>query len=654
MASLLATIAFFSVAFAFGYCVSVLALNEKRMFVLAPLSALIGINGYLFLVNVLSYVIPIRTTFWLVFLLLLATTSFLFCWRRVRRPGLTRGLTKRQLIALFATAFAVSAFSSLVVIHSIEADEYSLTHLSLATTISEGNFPVLDPSSPDHVMPYHYSAELLSAALHNLTGLPFWIAYDLEIFVFSGLAILMAFVLGYELAGRFRNAWIASMLFFYGGGLAWLNVVNGFDPLWKRFVLHQQVAAPWSFFAWVVSPRLATPYSYAIDNFTTAIGTPLILLVLYLFLAYLARGDVRKWISATIIATLSFGMIALSLETHFLILATAFLLVLVGGAIALVIRRFGKMRRLKIPGRMFAALAAILVVGSFIAFFQGGILTSLLFSKGNLGPSTYVINFRFWIIHLYGATIPLFSWTFVQDFGVPLLLVIPAVWHFRKEPRILFVALVGFGAFVTPLAVVNQAWPNELRRLYYLSDPIFAFIVGLYLSRFLPGRGEDGTRRPLSLKAKFAIVGMALIVSQGLLINAVYSVSPLGQLGKLRSPYIATTPVPSTLDQAAYGWIRDHTTLKDRFFPYSTDFIRDVGRFTPGPFYPAWGDPEETRAYSDIVASCDAKSVKRLGITYFYVNGDFPMNLDACSSLHLQPVFEVRSGDDYRGIFAVN
>ena len=596
--------------FGFGVAVTVFIFHERRLFVAMPVGCLIGLYGYTLSLNVISYAIPIHTASRLllvIFGIIGASLGYVIVRRRARDFHPT--LTRKQRTALLLTVFVISLWTGIVAFRSMHSDDLSLTHMSLAATIEAGNFPVLDPSSPDHQVEYHYIPEVLAAVFKNLTGLPLWLGYDLQKIIFSGLTIALAFALAFQITYRARDSIIAAILLYFGGGLRWLNFPEAFDPLWRTLVRKETLEAPWAFLASVINSGYASPLSPVFHNHTPAVGFPLALLILTLIILYVLPRERNKTIPAVIAAALLFGHLALVEETDFLILLAVFV-VIAGVLIADRLRRL-RSRTYQTPFRadLLASCLIILIVGIAVAAPQGGVLKQKLLREDRLGPRAFVLNERPWILNFDPVAIPILSWEFLKQFGIPLLLFIPAVWFFRRKTGILILALTGAGAFAAPLIVRYEPGPNELLRIIHFGLPFMAFIVALYLARFAKKQNEKWT--PVSSLATLALI---LVPLQGLIIQTAYTLTPLGKLGQLNHPFFSVPPAPGPLDEAAYRWIRTHTTLQDRFFPYSRDFIRDTGRFAPGPVNPGWGYAQENRPYENIVSTCSAESIKSLGL----------------------------------------
>src|SRR3989344_3642251 len=368
-----------------GGCLIVLhALPERRKLAILPLGLLIGLFGYTTALNALGFFVPVQTAMWSLYAVFGASAMMWFLPRTHARLKETSVpvCTAKQAWILLSVAACVALLSGVVALRSQHADDLSLTHTSLAATIVEGNMPVRDPSAPDELVEYHYVPELFAATFFVIAGLPLWLGYDLQILLFSGLTILIAFLLAHELTGgRFRNALITAALLFYGGGFAWLNLLNGIQPLWSRFVSGQAAEHPWLFLNDAVNPAWNLPFPLFIHNHTPAVGFPLLLLILFLVIAYIMPRMASGRGAATILTALLF------------------------------------------------AIGCILSVGIVFAATQGGLLQQKFRRTDSLGPRAVTITTQPWILDYHGMRDFLFGAEFFKQFGLPLILFLPAMWH---------------------------------------------------------------------------------------------------------------------------------------------------------------------------------------------------------------------------------
>jgi len=631
-----------------GYCLTVFLFKERRLFAVVPLTILLGFGSFVFLLNVYSYLFPIKILIWLLPILMgFAAIIFLVFFAKTPLGQLDLGeLSKKQSKILFLIAAVIFALSGVVASRTLELDDVSLTHIPLAKTISEGNFPVLDPSSPNHLLAYHYAPDLLAAAMHGFAGLPLWLCYDIQTAVFAVSTFLMAFLLAFYLVKKFKTSIFASLLLFYGGGLTWLYSLDGIAPIWKKFVLHQDILAPFKFLSSMDIPQLNPNFIYCMGNHTQALGMPLMLLVIYLFFKLLE--DQKRWRFLSISAGIILGYLALSLETNFVLLAFMLGLVL-AYFIFKGLRNWDFSLKNK---QIIFSLAIVLALGFFLAFFQGGPLSS--FNQGvGYDQGSFHLSLKFWEIHwsFPGKATSIFTRDFVVEFGLWLVLSILAFIHYRRNKKILFLMLFAVSAFLIPFFIIFSIRPWDMSRLFLISTPVFSFVVGLYLGELIENPKTKSTLK------KWAYSGIILLMSYGMLMQLVYLVYPIGATitPQFNKPLFAIPSSPKPIDEKALQWIKQNTIIKDHFFPYNEDFIIWTGRFTPGPW--EWSVyKNEIKNYQSIVEKCDTQAIKNLGINYFYVGPDFPIEnyLEKCrAGLDLKSVFEEKTNNDFRIIYKI-
>lgn len=645
MAPVLIFLSFLAVTLLFGGVISAYLIHERRFFMLAALAPILGINGYVFLVNLVSYLIPVRVSFWLVLVAMLAVSLAVYARFRHRRKDFKAGpdLSSKQLRVLFSAALLIALISGIVALRTLMPDDLFPGHLPLVSTISEGNFPVMDPSEPDYPMAYHYGPDLLAAALQNVTGIPGWLGYDIQTIIFSGATLLAAFALAFYLTASFRASLIAALLLLYGGGLTWLNIFGGIAPLWQKFILGEEVTAPWKFLASSVIPNFDSSVVTSL-NHTAVMGFPVMLLAVYFyFLALDAHG--RRKMSLAALSGLLFGYLALILETSVVIILIALATVLLT---ALVAWACGSRQE---AGRHILIPTAITIgIGTLLAVTQGGFLSTL----GTSGEGqSFMLAKNFLTSDITDKGILPFRPKFFQEFGVPLLLFIPVIIFYRRNKRILFLALAAAGAFAAPLAIHYVPSPQNMERLFGLSTPLFSFIAGLFLWEARPH--ISAYVRSKSTKY-FIFAAVAMMMGTSLTFQAVHMVTPVGYIGKLNRPFFDIPPAPSAPDQRAYDWIAANTAIEDRFFPYSQDFMRDTGRFTPGDGPFEWGR-HVAPAYREALNSCSPSSFKKLGIAYVFISPDFPVEhfeSDCLSKLGAVPIYQDEAGGDWRRIYRLS
>jgi hypothetical protein len=641
------------VALIFGGSICLYVLKERRLFAFIPFTILIGVNGYNFFVNIISYIIPVQSAMWAVLILMLCISSIIYVLRdKTELNTLINPLAPNQLRILLIAAMLIAMVSGLVALRSLELDDLSMTHLSLAATISAGNFPVKNPMSPSHLMNYHYGPDLLTASLHNVARVPLWLGYDIQTIIFSGLIFLMAFLLAFEIIGRFRSSCLAAFLTLYGGGLSWLNFTHGISPLWRKFVLHEQVIAPWAFVWEMIYPKLgSSSLVYGMNNHSGAIGFPVMFGAIYCYLKIFNREEKGPRPYACM-SGLLLGYLALNLETNFAITIVAMVIFFAAKAVSCFKR--GMVDNIKKNSGYFLIVIAI---GIFIALFQGGIFTA---TEGAAAGLTVAFKRQFWLIDqgARNAEMTIFGSDFLKGFGLTVSLFLAAVWFYRRNARVIFMALIAGGAFLAVLFVRYVPRPWEMLRLFGLFGAVSFFVIGLFLGDLSLKLKQNYADKYKYFRAIIIFV-IFLVVLSAFLFQFTSLFTPFGETGRFDMPFFAIPPRPKEIDRQAYDWIKKNTSIKDNFYPYGEIFVREAGRFTPG-FNAGQATavfPNEILLYDNFTNSCSLDALKKLKINYLYISPDFPLKnfyTKCLPNLSGRTVFRTQVGNDFREIYKLD
>ncbi|RJQ36796.1 hypothetical protein C4552_02805 [Candidatus Parcubacteria bacterium] len=646
MLSIIFFIGLLGVAAAFGGLVAVGILGERRVWAVAPIAIIAGFGTLGAAVNAAGFFLPFDAAVWLILGLMALSAAFGWQWLAARQAAsLERGdISRHEAFVLFGIALGIAALAGIVALRTLQDSDVKLGHLPLAATIAEGNLPVSDPSAPDHPVAYHYAPEMLSAIFSRVAGTPLWIGYDLQTFLFVFAGLLMAFALARELGFGTHAAVWGAVFFGIGGGLAWLAVVPGIVGLWQTFILGEARDAPWAFLAAMTTPRFDSSFVMA-SNHTTALGLPVLLVALYAYLRALATGT--RWFAFALVAGIAYGYAALALETHVAVLFAAFV---AAGIAAGPLGRIWPTRFARAipgtPGRAIAVTAIILGVGTAMAFWQGGILSTLGQSEE---PQAFAFVEDFWNTEITDKGVLPFRPSFFLEFGLPLALFPFAAWRFRGNPRALFIAMIPAIAFLVPLAVRYETRPREMERFFAFSTQLFSFLAGMLLAEIVE---RSGAWRRFSWRT--AAVGVAAFAMGGtaLAFLVIYTLTPLGFVGDFSRPFLGIPDAPVPEAARLYAWVRGNSAHTDRFYPFSEEFIRETGRFAPGPFIVGWGYAEELAAYEAFQSACDPNGLRRLGIAYVVARpGVEPMRSDPDCLLRLgaEPVYsDAESPDAWR------
>ncbi len=660
---------FLSILFIFGWFFVRYFLKENRIFIIVPLSILFGLSSYIFLLNAISYFIPIQFSFWLVLgILILITLFFIVIYRKKKEP-LVLGIPLKW-IWIIAFVFLLISISNLIVgLRGLENDTLAYVHLPTAITIVEGNFPIRDAQNPSDLFNYHYAADLFSAAIHKITGLSVNFAYDVQIGLGAGLIFLLSFVLAYSLLKKSFPAFLAGLFALFGSSLNFLNVFRGLPGLYNKFILGQNIEAPFKFVNHTILGESVNPAVFWIQNHSTAIGLPVILAVIYFYFRATQNKN-RYWLRLTLVTGILFGYSALSIETFFSLVAG----VLIVYSFWILFFNNQKIKAKKVLIVSFLILA----IGFSIALYQGGVLT---YSKEAIGSGqNFILSLRS-IETVLGAK-PFFSfsfsfltWFFLREFGLPLLLLIPALIYFKKDKRIfVFLGLAAIVPFILPFIVYYANSPGSTEYFFLVSIIFMSLISGLYLGSLIL-KAKLQKRKTLTI---FLLIISFIIILNGLLFQTMFMIYPFGNLNQGPHPFLAKLPATSELENKTNLWIKGYTTIQDVFFltrkenffsdlkyPFSplffssnSDFISTYGRFVltlPASFLQSPSSEEKLLQFEKIKKECDNQAIKEFNVKYIYVVPQWPDGLEeqclARNDLELK--FSQEIGDDFVRIYLV-
>lgn len=650
MLTFLSVIFFLGIILFFGWELSVFLLKENRIFILLPFAGLLGISAYVFLLNAISYFVSVQVSFYLVFGLL-AAALLLFRFLNKRRPSnLSLGMPKDKFIVIAVIAIVLMITSGLVALRALEYDDLAIGHINAASTISEGNFPVRHVLNPSVLHAYHYAPDLLSAAIFKITKLPLEFGYDLQIFVFSGIIFFFGCLLIYKFTDSAAISAAASISMIFGGGLNFFKFFEGAAIFYRKFILHQQISAPFKFLPPAIDGSLIDPLAGAIHNHSNAMGIPIFLAVIYLY--FCAIEDNKYWPKMALLSGILFGFLALSTETYFAVLFAVL------AAYPFLIFLFQKNKEqfkkiLKISG-------LILSVGLPIALLQGGIITEYMkdgfflkiFSVGRQGGQIFKDIIGGQAFDYFGIFI---------DAAIPLLIFFPAIFYLRKYRRaIIFLALIVVFSFLPPF-LVKYAYASEMRRFWYLSLAFLALISGWFLSSLILKFRAENKKMP----ERAAAAVFFLSILGGLVWQASYMAFPIGNIGPGK-PFLGRATKMSEIEMAADGWIKKNTTINDNFFVFypksifsfsASEFAALHGRFAPVWVY---GKEEvidkkimEADIYNQATESCGRELLEKLNIDYIYAADDWPAGLEqkCLENNNLNLAYQVKRGDKFRKVY---
>lgn len=672
----LLTSVFFLTIFLFGWQIARWVLVENRIERLLALSGVFGIGLYIFFLNVAGYFMPIQTAFYVVFFifLFLVIGSLFECRFHIasHQRHLEWGIDEKWRKILLAFALFLTVSVGIISIgHPM--DMFTLREPT-AMTIVEGNFPPKEIWSPENPLLYHYAPELFSAAVHKLTGLPIYLAYDFQIAVLSGSLFLLGFILINSFFPSVFVAFWSAILMLYSGSLIFLEGLNGVPALIDTYILKRGVSVSFKFVTDAIGTDFGLPViNYVIQVHWGAMAFALMIAVIYMYF-HLLKNECggSRW-PALILTGLMLALLALVAESFFVILSS----VIFGFPFLL----FMSSRYRKTIKKVFLISFFILLISAPIAVFQGGVLKSAIYQQLHL-PSAENEN----QIMLYTSNEPnlkllkIGSPLFFDDksvFGIDFLakwllligiLSCASIFLFKQCYKLaVFLLPLTLLFFMTPL-VFDSDFPfikGNLGRFFYPVSLLGGLVAGLFLASLY-------TRADKKLIKRALVFLTVILMAQGLWTHFIWLSfgNPPGQQNK-DSAYFAQE---GTLEANAYKWVKENTTIDDIFLIIRDEysecgfsgapnclFILNTGRMAPiFRYHQAVRINGKEASYKidqfEILSkNCDSGLLTDLGFTHIYVDEHWPDGIEAkcLKNNELDIIYEGGNEDHFPRVYSI-
>ncbi|MDP3763179.1 MAG: hypothetical protein Q8Q92_00765 [bacterium] len=677
------SIIYFSTLFFFGWQVARWILNENRIEYLIAFAGILGIGLYTFFINIAGLFILIQTVFYLVLFVFLLFASICYFGRRLQIFGDQRPLewsvsAPWRKILLFWVLFLTLSVGLISFRHPMDR---ASTREPTAATMAEGNFPPVEIFNPTDLLRYHYAPDLFAAATYKVTGVPLYVAYALERAILSGTIFLFGFLLVLLFfPGQFFVAFFSSISMMYAGSLVFFNIFSGIPGLYQKYILGQNIPAPFKFVSDAIIGEYTTPVINSVVNMHWgAMALALMLAIVYLYFFLLQRKNENHFIAAFFAGGFLLALLALVSEPYFVVLC-----------IIIFIFPFlsffkGDQANLK---KVFITSFVLLAMALPTAFFQGGLLRSavvqqfrpsssekaydsILYTSSTTSISTH--SFEVGIPWLLYDGKPVYNPRFLAEFILLLAILVPALIFLFKQRFQLALFLTGLLLlfFFIPL-FVNSDLPELSVQLVKFFNPVPLF-GGLAAGLFLATRYLR-THKPL-LKGVLLFLAFVLM-AQGIWTHAVWSVFGNPPDLTWSSPNAKFFAQVGTPEAVAYTWIKNNTVaddlfliIKDNHFDcgvYSAPnclFVFNTGRMAPT--YKIESDTNTTVAgvpsqdkfalFSEVSKNCDPDILQELRYHYLYVDEEWREGMEAMciKKNELDLVFQVREGEKFIRIYEI-
>ncbi|PLX27405.1 hypothetical protein C0583_03780 [Candidatus Parcubacteria bacterium] len=578
-------------------------LKQNEIFLLLPFSFGLGIIFYTFFVNVISYFIDVRISFWLVLFIMLVLAIFL---RFKKRSYLILGIDKKTFLNIAVFSFLFGSVFALIILNNYAYDEE--WHVGIIATISNGNFPVMSTYIPDIFMRYHYAFDLFAASLKSILSISVVLSSDLAMILIFLQIFWSIFVVVKKITNNTLAAWLSSWLLFFASGFRYLTALEQIEWSKGKYLWDYVGQFLTAFFSVKpMSPGLF--HSFSVDSLgvlmyhrPTLFATLVMIFVFWLIYLEHKRG---KFLYQIILALL-LAFLALSAETWFVLVAFSW------GLWKTLILFNSKNKK-----SLVYTIVSVTLITSFVVIFQGGVISDILLhgDEGTTDESmgTFVVRKVPGLIS-YGIIYPFTefkSWVVLfLEWGVVLMLFPFVIRHAIKKKDVLlyyFLTIV-FVALSIGFWLDYPVASRDLVRVNHLAFFIMSILAGMYL--------------PYLLKERKKILAFVIII---------ISISPL--MYNLR---IIPAKLQAKNIQISYPDRENEYLVSKEIKKY---LIEEGAVLTATPYMIIpywerqvyWGNPEVDVVFNrevdnnfkKLIEEKDLNYIRSRGVKYIYVNKKF-------------------------------
>ncbi|TSC57845.1 MAG: hypothetical protein Greene041619_920 [Candidatus Peregrinibacteria bacterium Greene0416_19] len=562
-----------------GYAIATHMLRVRDTLSVAALTSTIGLAVYLFLVNALGYLIPIRASFGLSLTIIAGLALLAFLRERNAGHPLFPSLTDRpprRVVLILASIILIAGYAYA---RDRGSDEWVWTTYPMPATIIERNFPVMEPANPWERTNYHYAPQLYVAAAVWLTDISLASAHaTLPLLSCAGI-VLCAAALAWRLSKSWTATWLAAAMALAASGLFWLQGIWLIRDLVYQFILHTPLPPipdmTDTAFRWLTPTIRNIPsqsFLPMLGHRALALGGAFLwsflLCVQTIWTDRLSKSSLIAWMFLAIIVGAG---VALTFEAS-LVLTLGSLVLLCA---ALLIQAIGKPSARERVIRIIALSAVIAATVTMISLVQGGPLTAL---HGSVSPASFSPNLtgrlEITIDERGPETIGVWEWPYLRDFSLHLIaLPLLLIWIIRRkrgDPFLLLLLTIGIVHFAAPLLISYRPQPHNMLRLFQTAFSVTSFLIAIMAWQHI---FVKESRRPASVRIAIALIIAAMLMAGTL--NAVVRLA----FPTLRLEAAALWPPMPPLDpdlRTMHGWAKEHSTLDDRFYIREDYFEKDL------------------------------------------------------------------------------
>jgi hypothetical protein len=655
----------------FGWQITRFIIRTNRIELLLPLSITIGYGFYNFILNISSYLIPIRANFYIVFVFLLLIAFVLFFLNK-QKIKLECGLSKKGGMIIFSTFVIIIVLSGLLVSRSVGADDLASVHIPAVASIAGGNFPVKNLNLPNYDMVTHYGPCLFLAAILKITGLPILFTFYFAASLFSGVFFLLIFNIAKLFIKNNKGSFLAALAGMLGSDFHFIYGFNFLAEIYKKFILHQNIEHPFRFLGnlWSAGPLTGSSIANIFHSWSTSMFSySLVLVIIYIYIKNFNSKKRSCLYDFLLIILLS--AFALNFEIGFVSMCF--------GVVVVPFISYFKYKDKNDFKVLLKHSLLILTITTILVLFQGGTITimfkNIIQHKASCGMDLGLSIFKnpFFFDRNAGEIIPFYGSKFILNFGLTYFLIIPAIIllirrHFKKS---IFLIIVSCFAFLVPFVIsFNWFWQETLNYFFRFSSLIWTILVSIFLVLML---SQFKDRRFLRGIIYFCLIVVCLKGTLFLLTRPLYKKI---EYRFDNSEFFITLRPSSEIESLAYEWIEKNSTIQYYFLVFAdkNDIDNQVSvvenfRFVMltqrlAPIYTQSNnyfsealpsDKYYTPSYKRLISDCNNSDMKILNYKYLFVDKNWPIGLEekCLKNNKLELRFNAKEEDKFIRIYEV-
>ncbi len=497
----------------FGFTSLVQVNKIKSLVLLIPSSIIMGTASYLFLTHILSFIMGPQSACIVSLLVLIVCTITLLITKRREFLKIENEFTKNQLISLILLAISICTLTWLATSKfGIHDKEF---HIPVALSIFHNNiYPPKDFYRPEYLLLYHYGGDILAGAINHICKIEILSCYELTSTIFSGTTFLCFFALAWLITNSFQISILSAFCTYFGGGLLWLDAII-------RYLSNTLPANSykWDFLQTLLNigihggiidaPSVGTFVS------TSSFGNPLLIFSLILFWKFFNETNIKIQIANLIFLTISLFSLFITAEWLYMTFWA--------GIIPFLLFQAFKRKNL--------GMSVVLLISSIILNKTLGNALFLQDSIHHLGRANiFNIGIKeklFWVTswgRLSDITneyreLSCFSWDFISEFGLSMILFPLVIIYLFKERNKLAILLFLCSIFTMSLPVIIdfKINPVDANRFFGFGNSMCVMLIIIGINKIF----NSYTLKKFIVSV--SIIGFTLSPVTGLVLSSIFS-----------------------------------------------------------------------------------------------------------------------------------